>query len=104
MKANRKQLLGNKDGFSQLVPMVLVIIIAFAVLFIGAYINGEIDQSLTDTMPAAASRSVLQNNTLGTMQNTSDNWDSALGIVQVVIIISLLAAAIGAIFLFTRVL
>ena len=53
-------------------------------------------------MPAAASRSPLQNNTLNTMDNTSINWDSSLDIVQVVIIITVLAAAIGAIFLFTR--
>ena len=93
--------LDNK-GFSNLVPMVLAVVITFAVLFIGAYINGEISQELEDTMPAAASRSVGQNNTLSTVDNISGNWDTSIDIVQVVIIITILAAAIGAIFMFTR--
>jgi hypothetical protein len=101
MKANRR-LYENKMGFAQLVPMVLAVVITFAVVFIGAYVNGEIDQSLEDAMPTAGSRSILQNNTLSTMDNVSGNWDSSLDIVQVVIIITLLASAIGAIFLFTR--
>ena len=92
----------NEYGYTMLVPMILAIIIVFAILFIGAYINGTIDQELTDTMPAAASRTVIQNTTLSTMQNASNNWDSAIDIVQVVIIITILAMAIGAIFLFTR--
>ena len=92
----------NEHGYTMLVPMILAIIIVFAVLFIGAYINGTISQELEDTMPAAASRTVLQNSTLGTMNNVSNNWDSSIDIVQVVIIITILAMAIGAIFLFTR--
>jgi len=100
MKSN--QFIKNNEGFANLVPMVLAVVITFALLFIGAYVVGEIDQSLTDSMPSAGSRSVLQNTTLSTMQNVSDNWDSSIDIVQVVIIITILAAAIGAIFLFTR--
>ena len=94
IKANRKQILGDEKGFGNLVPMVLAVTITFALLFIGAYINGTIHSQLdSDAIP---------DDTRATMNNTSANWDSALGIVQVVIIISVLAAAIGAIFLFAR--
>ena len=82
--------------------MVLAIIITFAVLFIGAYINGTISQELEDTMPTAGERSGTQNDTLRTIDNVSGNWDTGIDIVQVVIIITILGSAIGAIFMFTR--
>lgn len=97
-----RKLIGNNNAFGDLVPLVLAVIITFAVLFVGAFVNGEISQSLEDSYPAAASRSVIQNETLSTMDNTSGNWDSSLDIVQVVIIITILASAVAAIFLFTR--
>ena len=92
----------DAKAMANLIPTVLGVVICFAVLFVGVYVNGEIDQSLTDSYPAAASRTVVQNNTLSTMSNISENFDSGLDIVQVVIIITILAGAIGAIFLFTR--
>jgi len=93
----------NKKGYTQLVPMVLAVVITFALLFIGAYVNGTINQELEDSFPStAASRSSIQNDSLSTMQNISGNWDTGIDIVQVVIIITILAGAIGAIFLFTR--
>jgi len=103
MKANQKTTLkDNKKGFANLIPMVLAVVIGFAVLYMGAYINGEIEQNLEDTYPAKVSRTPMQNNTIVGMNNISENWDSTIDIVQVVIIITVLAAAIGAIFLFTR--
>jgi len=92
----------NNKGFSNIIPLVMAVILAFVILVIGAYVNGEINQSLEDSMPSAGSRSQLQNTTLATMNNVSNNWDDGIDIVQVVIIITILASAIGAIFLFTR--
>ncbi|GAH01510.1 unnamed protein product [marine sediment metagenome] len=110
MKANQLQkLLEDKKGFANLVPMVLAVIIVFALLFIGAYINGTIQNELSSSIGSSTGVSGLadqdrsiENDTKGTMNNTSGNWDSTLNIVQVVVIITILAAAIGAIFLFTR--
>ena len=85
--------LDNK-GYSNLVPMVLAVVITFALLFIGAYVNGTIH----DELNAATSNTDAEN----TMNNISANWDTGIDIVQVVIIITILAGAIGAIFLFTR--
>jgi len=95
MKSNRKiRLLEDKKGFANLVPMVLAVVIAFALLFIGAFVNGTIHEELDESGSNRQAR--------GTMNNTSENYDSALDIVQVVIIITVLAGAIAAIFLFTR--
>ena len=92
MKAN--QLITNEKGYSNLVPMVLAVVITFALLFIGAYINGTIHQELEDATSNTDAES--------TMDNISGNWDTGIDIVQVVIIITILAGAIGAIFMFTR--
>lgn len=92
MKAN--QFLQNKEGYTNLVPTILAIVIVFALLFIGSYVNGVIHAELDEAGGDSQSRS--------TMNNTSDNFDSAIDIIQVVIIITLLASALGAIFLFTR--
>jgi hypothetical protein len=84
----------NKKAMTNLVPMALTIVIAFALLFIGGYVNGTIHDELDGSVDNDDARS--------TMNNTSTNFDSALDIVQVVIIITVLAGAVGAIFLFTR--
>jgi len=102
MKANRK-FIENNDAYSNLVPLALAITITFAIIFIGAYVNGEINQSLEDTYPATATdRSAIENSSVDRLGNISTNFDSGLNIVQIVVIITLLAGAIGAIFLFTR--
>ena len=109
MKANQLQkLLKDNKGFSNLVPMVLAVIIVFALLFIGAYINGTIQNELSTSIGTSGGGNAnngsraIENDTKATFNNTSGNWDGALNIVQVVVIITILAAAIGAIFLFTR--
>ena len=94
MKSNRKFLGKDEAGYSNLVPMVLAVVITFALLFIGAYINGTIHEELEDATDNTDAES--------TMNNISGNYDSSLDIVQVVIIITLLAGAVGAIFMFTR--
>jgi len=97
-----KQVRQDNKGFAQLVPMVMAVIIVFAILFVGAFINGQINDSLEDSFPAEASRSTQQNDTLETMGNISGNWDTGIDLMQVTIIITILAGAIAAIFLFAR--
>jgi len=94
----------NLSGFAQLVPMVMAIVITFALLFIGAYVNGEIEQNLTDSLGGydASGGAHLVDDIYNTTGNISENWDTGIDIVQVVIIITILAGAISAIFLFTR--
>jgi len=90
-----RKIIENKEGFAGLVPLALAIIIGFALLFIGGYVNGMIHNELYQA-------STSTDNHVTTMKNISYNYDSVLDIVQVTIIITVLAAAIGAIFLFTR--
>jgi len=93
----------NSKGYQALVPLVLAVIIVFALLFAGSYIAGTIHTELEDQYPTTTGdRTQQQNSSIRTMTNISTNMDSTLDIVQVVIIITILAAAIGAIFLFTR--
>lgn len=94
MKANRSLKMENHGSFGALVPLVLTVVIAFALLFIGNYVNGTIHDELDGACGSYSARYQ--------MNNTSDNWDSSIDIMQVTIIITILAAAIGAIFLFTR--
>ena len=93
----------NNIAYTNLVPAVLAVVITFAILFIGSFITGTISDELTsDYVGLNHSDYPTEMNTWRSMNNTSKNWDSALNIVQVVIIITILAMAIGAIFLFTR--
>lgn len=85
----------DEKAFTHLIPIALAIVIAFALIFVGSYVNGIIHEELAD-------ESTVDEKTLNTMNNTSDNFNAALDIVNVTIIITLLAAAIGAIFAFTR--
>ena len=99
-----RKLKENIKAYSNLVPMVLAITIAFAMLFIGAFVNGEISDQLTSTIGSynAAGGDNIVDDIHNTTNNISANWDSGIDIVQIVIIITLLAGAIGAIFLFTK--
>jgi len=85
--------------------MVLTVVIAFALLFVGLFVNGSISDKLHESMEMTDynnSKGHIVNSSFRTINNLSESQDSALDIVQVVIIITILAAAIGAIFLFTR--
>ena len=98
MKANQK-FKEDKKGFANLVPMVLAVVIVFAILFVGTYVVGQIGLSLEGTYGTLSS---AEQKSWSTMNNSSADFDSTIDIVQVVIIITVLASAIGAIFMFTR--
>jgi hypothetical protein len=84
----------DDKGFSQLVPMVLAVVIVFALLFVGNFVIGTIHNELGEA--------VSDTDTSNTMNNISENWDTGIDLMQVTIIITILAGAIAAIFLFTR--
>jgi len=39
----------NTKAFANLTQLVIIVVLVFAILFIGAFVNGEISDSLTDT-------------------------------------------------------
>jgi len=94
-----RKLIKDEKGYTNLVPAVLAVVIVFALLFVGGYVNGVIHVELED---ASDSSTTPGAQTIARMNNASWNFDSTLDIVQVMIIITILAMAIGAIFMFTR--
>ena len=98
MKANR--LARNDHAVGNLVPLVLTIIIGFALLFVGNFVTGilhvELDEAITDDTSSNDHQARYMIN------NTTDNWASSIDIIYVAIIIVVLVTAISAIFLFTR--
>jgi len=102
MKANQKtKLREDNQGlmFNLLLTAGITVVIFFALMNIGTYINGTISSSLVDSYPAAASRTSLQNMTVNSLENVTTDYDSALDIMTVTAIIMVitlpLAAVIG---------
>jgi len=89
------KLFKDNKAYANIVPLILAVVISFALLFIGAFVNGTIHEELEDNVDSGSK-------SIATMKNITYNFDSTLDIVQVTIIITVLATAIGAIFLFTR--
>jgi len=99
MKANK--FLQSDKGTTNLVPIVMAIVITFALLYVGTYVTGMLNSKAREAWDDTSGHTD-SNRTFNRLNNTSDNWDDALDIVQVTIIITILASAIGAIFMFTR--
>jgi len=100
MKANK--FTRSDDGYTEIIPLVLAIVIVFALLYVGVFVIGAIHENLDESMNTDATARAENTRTRGRLNNTSDNLDDAVDIIQVTIIITVLATAIGAIFMFTR--
>jgi hypothetical protein len=83
--------------FELLVAAAMAVIIFFALMNIGTFINGTISESLEDTYPAAASRSTLQNNSLAQLGNISSGFDDNLDIMIVAAIITVITIPLAAV-------
>ena len=85
--------------FNMLITAALSVVIFFALLNIGTYINGQIGGSLVDSYPSGSSRTALQNATVRSLQNITAYYDDVLDIMTVTAIIMVitlpLAAVIG---------
>jgi hypothetical protein len=103
MKANRSFKEFKKDDsalmFDMLLTAGITVVIFFALMNIGTYINGQIGSSLVDSYPAAVSRTTLENSTVSSLGNITADYDSVLDIMTVTAIIMVitlpLAAVIG---------
>jgi hypothetical protein len=78
MKANQKfrSLQGADDAiiFEMLIGAVFAVVIGYAALNIGVFINGTVSNALIATYPAAkASRSSIQNATFDNLVNNSED-------------------------------
>ena len=105
MKANQSSKLDlRKDEqalmFDMLVTAGITVVIFFALMNIGTYINGQIGSSLVDSYPETATdRTALQNDSISNLENISSDYSSVLDIMTVTAIIMVitlpLAAVIG---------
>ena len=100
MKANQKHrdIKKNPNAFSFLVPFTMSIVVSVALLVVGAYVVGEITDTLEGTFPSATGdRSDNQNRTINVLGNITDGFADVVDIEIVVMIIVGLSMAIFAI-------
>lgn len=95
MKANQKSILHEPTSFSELrkdekamwellIAGVFAIIIVYASLNIGAFINGTIGSSLYKTYPTAAgSRNPIENQSVWALRNLSTGFTTNVGMVNI---------------------
>jgi len=104
MKANQKykEFKNDESGlmFDMLLTAGITVVIFFALMNIGTYINGQIGSSLVDTYPDdVADRSALENESYSNLENITTDYGSILDIMTVTAIIMVitlpLAAVIG---------
>jgi len=103
MKSNRKAKSFTKDEdalmFDMLVTAGITVVIFFALMNIGTYINGQIGSSLVDSFPDEAERNTLENESFSNLENISTDYGNVLDIMTVTAIIMVitlpLAAVIG---------
>ena len=102
LKANSKSINGikdNKNAMIQMLPTVaMAVVMLYAIMYIGTYINGTIGQQLIDGMPATASqRTVFENHSFSTINNLSDSFDDNTEIVSIAAIITVLTMPLMAV-------
>ena len=73
--------------FNMLIAAGFAVVMLFSILTVGTYIVGTLSNELVDTLPAAASRTALQNRTVSTLGNISAGFDNTIEIVVVAAII-----------------
>ena len=81
-----------------MLPVVgIAVIMLYAIMFIGTYINGTVADELVNSYPTATSRSSLQNQTVNTLQNLTADYDDNTEIISVAAIITVLTIPLMAI-------
>jgi len=83
--------------FNMLLGAGMVVIILFALLNIGSYINGTISSQLVESYGAASSRTALQNRTVSTLENLTAGYDNVIDIVIISTIIMAITLPLAAV-------
>lgn len=100
MKANKRtrELIEDDRGMIQMLPAVgIAVVMLYAIMYIGTYINGTVGAQLIDSYPSASGRSDFQNRTISTLTNLSGDYDSNVEIVSIAAIISVLTIPLMAV-------
>ena len=83
--------------FNMLVGAGLVIVLLFAILTVGTFINGTIADELFDTYPAVADRTAIQATSAGTLINLTDSYADTVDIVVVAAIVMAITMPLAAV-------
>ena len=83
--------------FDMLVGAGFAVIMLFAIMNIGTYINGTIGSTLVDSYGAAATRTTNENMTVNTLTNLSGKYDSTVEMVSVAAIITVITLPLAAV-------
>jgi hypothetical protein len=84
--------------FELLIGAAMAVVIFFALMNIGTFINGTISESLEDTLPAAAvNRSALQNDTAANLATISQGFDDNIDIMVIAAIITVITVPLAAV-------
>lgn len=95
----------NALVFELLIAAAMAVVIFFALMNIGTYINGTISGNLEDTLPAAAAdRTALQNDTYDNLQTISTGFDDNIDIMVIAAIITVITIPLAAVISIKRLL
>ena len=94
-----KRIIKNNEAmlFNMLIGAGLAIVMLFAILNVGTFINGTISDELINTYPAAASRTEIQTKSVNTMTNLTDSYDDTTEIVVVAAIVMAITMPLAAV-------
>lgn len=91
--------------FELLIAAAMAVVIFFALMNIGTYINGTISGNLEDTLPAVATdRTALQNDTYDNLQAISIGFDDNIDIMVIAAIITVITIPLAAVIAIKRLL
>ena len=104
IQVQRTSFADDDTAFIEAIPgIVFAVVISYVYLNVGTYMNGTLGSELTDSFGAATSRTSLENDSVSTMGNLSDNYDSNVNIIKIAITISILLVPIMAIMTLRRI-
>jgi len=83
--------------FDMLIAAGLAVVMLFAILTIGTYINGQISSSLVESFGEATERTALENLTVGTLENISAGFSNTIEVTIVAAIIVVITLPLMAI-------
>jgi len=88
--------------FELLIAAAMAVVMFFALMNIGTYINGTISDQLEDSYPTAASRTQLENNSLASLGNLSTGFDDSIDIMLIAVIITVITIPLAAVIAIKR--
>jgi len=96
----------NALVFQLLITAAMAVVIFFALMNIGTYINGTVSQNLSDDIEAiaAANRTALQNDTLANLDTVSAGFDDNIDIMIIAAIITVITIPLAAVISIKRLL